>query len=126
LARSRAGDALGIQPDRRGVPWWIAGLAGALVGYALGLLTAPRHRAEFCAGIEAQAPSAARPLAETIKAQITNDPRTSGLPDLRVDVADGTVFVRGTVPPNFDQDALREVIGKVPGVNDVDLQISGT
>jgi F0F1-type ATP synthase membrane subunit b/b' len=124
LAQGRAGQRLGIQPAKRDVPWWLVGLLGVAIGYVIGLLTAPKRGEELRADIEAQATSVARPLAETVKAEITNDPRTSNLPNLRVDVADGTVFVRGTVPLDFDQNTLREVIERIPGVHDVDLQVS--
>jgi osmotically-inducible protein OsmY len=35
------------------------------------------------------------------------------------------VFVRGEVPSDVDQDAIRDVIRAVPGVRDVDLQLGG-
>ncbi|MGH8932380.1 MAG: BON domain-containing protein [Egibacteraceae bacterium] len=120
LSRGRVAERLGIQPTARTFPWWLAGLLGIGAGYAIGILTA-RRGTKF--GVDAF--SAARPLADTIRAEITKDPRTAGLPDLRVDVSNGTVFVRGTVPHDFDQDTLREVIELVPGVHDVDLQVSG-
>jgi hypothetical protein len=126
LAQGRAGERLGIQPAKRDMPWWLVGLLGVAIGYVVGLLTAPKRGADLRADIEAQATSVARPLADTVRAEITNDPRTSHLPDLRVDVADGTVFVRGTIPSDFDPNTLREVIERIPGVHDVDLQISGT
>jgi len=120
LSRGRVAERLGIQPATRTFPWWLAGLIGIGAGYAVGVLTARRLAKS---GLDVSA--AARPLADTIRAEITKDPRTAGLPDLRVDVSNGTVFVRGTVPHDFDQDTLREVIELVPGVHAVDLQVSG-
>lgn len=129
LAEGRLGKRLGIQPAKRGIPLWLVGLLGVAAGYVIGLLTAPKRGAELREEVSArarEAVSAARPLVEVVKAELTSDPRTAGLPDLEVIVADGTVFVRGSVPPDFDETALREVISKVPGVHDVDLQVTAT
>ncbi|MGH8909728.1 MAG: BON domain-containing protein [Egibacteraceae bacterium] len=124
LAHGPLAQRLGIQPAKRGVPWPLVGALGIAIGYVIGLLTAPKREAESNADIEAHAVWAAQPLAEEIRAQIASDPRTSALPDIKVDVANGTVFVRGTVPRDFDQDTLREVVEGVPGVHDVDLQLT--
>jgi hypothetical protein len=34
------------------------------------------------------------------------------------------VFVRGSVPAGADETAIREVVAGVPGVTDVDLQVT--
>jgi hypothetical protein len=124
LATGRPGELLGIEParPRRTWLWLLAGLAGIAVGYALGVMMGARRSEDISQAFD-EGRRAAPPLADAIRAQLTNDPRTAGLPDLQVNVADGTVFVRGTVPSDFDEEALREVIERVPGVEDVDLQV---
>lgn len=112
LSTGRYGELLGIQPRRR-VPVWLFALLGAVGGCAIGLMTASKCRAR-----------ATTPLAEKIRSELASDPRTAELPDLDVNVANGTVFVRGTVPPGFHEEALRDVITRVPGVHDVDLQVT--
>jgi len=69
-------------------------------------------------------PPAASPLADEIRSSLDADPRTAGLPGLAINVADSTVFVRGSVPEGFDETSIREVVAAVPGVTDVDLQVS--
>lgn len=112
LSESRAGELLGIQQRRR-FPVWLVMLLGVTGGCAIGLLAAWRCRGR-----------AATPLEQTVHSELTNDPRTANLPNLKVNVADGTVFVRGTVPPGFNQETLREVITRVPGVHDIDMQLT--
>ncbi len=63
-------------------------------------------------------------LADRIRATLEADPRTTHLPALSINVADTTVFVRGVVPPSTDASVVREVIAAVPGVDDVDLQVT--
>lgn len=65
-----------------------------------------------------------RPLADQVRSHLSADPRTADLPGLAINVAEGTVFVRGSVPVGYQESAIREVISSVPGVNDVDLQVS--
>ncbi len=36
---------------------------------------------------------------------------------------ESTVFVRGSVPPGFDEEDLRAVVAEVEGVTDVDMQV---
>jgi hypothetical protein len=111
LSGGRTGKLLGIR-QRRPAPVWfvIFGVAG---GCVVGVLIARKCRGQ-----------ATTPLAETIRSELASDPRTAQLPNLEVNVAGGTVFVRGTVPPGFHEDALRDVITRVPGVHDVDLQVT--
>jgi hypothetical protein len=66
------------------------------------------------------------PLAEDIRSELDSDPRTAGLIDLAINVSDRTVFVRGNVPAGFDPTAIRDVIAAVPGVTDVDMQVTYT
>lgn len=112
LSEGRAGKLLGIQRHRR-LRIWLAALLGVAGGCAIGLLAASKCRRR-----------ASEPLAETIRSELTNDPRTAQLPNLEVNVADGTVFVRGTVPFGFNEETLREVITRIPGVDDIDLQVT--
>jgi osmotically-inducible protein OsmY len=67
-----------------------------------------------------------RPLADQVRSHLSADPRTADLPGLAINVAEGTVFVRGSVPAGYQESAIREVISSVPGVNDVDLQVSAS
>lgn len=118
LSRGRSGKMLGIRRRWRPPPWLLL-LGGSAGGYAIWRLAQSK-----CGRLSGRARSTGAPLAETIRSELTNDPRTAELPDLDVNVADGIVFVRGTVPPGFRQDTLREVIARVPGVHDVDLQVT--
>lgn len=65
-------------------------------------------------------------LVDTIRTSLSSDPRTAELTELDINVAEGTVFVRGSVPADMDQAAVRDVIASVPGVRDVDLQLAAT
>jgi osmotically-inducible protein OsmY len=112
LSEGRSARLLGIEPRRR-VPVWLLALLGTVGGCAIGLVTASKCRAR-----------AATPLADKIRSELANDPRTAELPNLDVNVANGTVFVRGSVPSAFHEEALRDVITRVPGVHDVDLQVT--
>ena len=87
------------------------------------LATADRMAAESAAAGPVAAPTPT-PLTDTIRAQLGRDERTSALTGLDINVAEGTVFVRGTVPAGFDQATIRDVIAEVPGVHDVDLQVT--
>jgi hypothetical protein len=72
------------------------------------------------------APPAQTMIADRIRTRLGEDSRTRELPRLNINVAEGTVFVRGTVPSGFDESAIREVIGSVPGVTDIDLQVTAS
>ena len=143
LATGKPAELLGIErTKRRGWTMVLVGLVGVGIGYALGMLTAPRRgqdmrddlrddlreSAERLAGrVQQTAESAkavAEPLVDVIRSSLAQDPRTASLPSLSINVADRTVFVRGTVPAGFDEATLRDVISAVPGVADVDLQVS--
>lgn len=69
-------------------------------------------------------PALGKPLVERVRARLDADPRTTALGDLAVNVADATVFIRGRVPLETDRDAVREVVAEVPGVADVDLEVT--
>lgn len=75
---------------------------------------------------EPSAPLSGRSLADEVRSHLSADPRTADLPGLAINVAEGTVFVRGSVPPGYEDLAIRDVISSVPGVNDVDLQVTTT
>jgi hypothetical protein len=137
LAGGKAGQRLGIKPARRRWQFWVLALAGVGIGYGIGVLTAPRRgevvRDELVRSAERlgqdtadhSAPPAEKPLADKVRTRLGEDPRTSQLPKLNVNVAEGTVFVRGSVPDGFDETVIRDVISTVPGVEDIDLQLEG-
>lgn len=154
LAASKAGEALHVTqtpPPRRRAGWLFL-LLGLALGYAVAKLTAQRqddYADDFAAAAErlsppaqpragdvstaspaatvpGDAPVTGRPLAERVRAGLDADERTRELPGLAINVAESTVFVRGTVPAGFDEGAIRDVVGGVPGVTDVDLQVTAT
>ena len=147
LSRGKAGEKLGVQPAKRRFPAWLALLLGLVAGYVAGALTAPKRGEDLRNELsqrgaelrddlattaqriqqdtaDVSAPPAQKPLADEVRTRLGEDPRTSSLPKLNVNVAEGTVFVRGSLPTGFDEDAIRDVIAAVPGVEDVDLQLS--
>jgi BON domain-containing protein len=148
IATSGAAERLGVEPKRRR---WPGRLLFLLLGVGLGYLAAwlLRRRAESegdaladsADWLAATPPSdtttgggemptvagpvaSDRPLEEDVRVSLHADPRTADLPDLAIDVADGTVFIRGSVPADFDGDQIRAVVIEVPGVTDVDLQLT--
>jgi hypothetical protein len=163
LATGERGKRLGIARSRRSGLAWVMGLAGVGIGYAAGVLTAPKDGRqirqqlfsggstgvdnvagpigqewdEFASG-EARAGASAeprhdvvtppfeRPLADKVRTRLGEDPRTADLPSLNINVVDGTVVVRGAVPDSADQDAIRDVIIGVEGVQDVDMKLGST
>jgi osmotically-inducible protein OsmY len=130
LLGSRAADKLGVQRKSR-IPAWMLALIGVAVGFAVAKLTADRSatgvRDDLAAAADRLAHSSSNPattaLADTIKTTLKADPRTAELSQVNINVAEGTVFVRGRVPTGIDEDAIREVIQGVPGVEDVDLHL---
>lgn len=126
LSEGPVADRLGVQPAKRRFPAWLAGLLGLATGYAIGMFTAPKPGDELRDEFVMSAERLTRDTADVVKARLGDDPRTAALSSLSVNVADGTVFVRGTVPAEFDEAALREIVAAVPGVRDVDLQVSAS
>lgn len=146
LTQEPQASKLGIQPRKRS-KGWLTVLFGLLAGYAIGVLTAPKPGRETRQELnrrggnlaqegrrlaqsapddaaDMSAPSADKPLADKVRTRLGEDPRTSDLPKLNINVAEGTVFVRGAIPDGTDQESIRSVIVSVPGVEDVDLQLS--
>lgn len=146
LSTGERAKQLGIGPARRGRRGWFWALVGVGVGYAIGVLTAPRQGREMReqlvnrAGGGADdngvghvgqrdldgAPVFERPLADRVRTRLGEDPRTSDLPSLNLNVVDGIVVVRGALPDDADPEAVRAVIGDVEGVDEVDLQLGST
>lgn len=136
LASGKRADKLGVEPRKRRFPAWLAAIVGLGVGYAAAVMTKTRQGEELRDRIssaaqritedtaDVSAPPPERPLEDRIRTALGQDPRTAGLPTLNIDVAEGTVFVRGPVPGDVDEATIREVIITIPGVDDVDLQLA--
>lgn len=136
LSHGKAAERLGVQPAKRRFPGWLAALLGVGAGYAIGLVTAPKRGKDLRDDLsftadrltqetrDVSAPPAEKPLEDKIRTRLGEDPRTSSLPRLNVNVAEGTVFVRGVVPEGFDESAIRDVVAGVEGVRDVDLRVN--
>lgn len=138
LARGPAADKLGVRPadEGRRRSGWLWAAVAAVAGFAAGIVAGARNKEKVdelggaIAERIGQGPSGdgvpleQLPVADEVRARLGEDPRTSSLPQLNVNVAEGTVFVRGSVPEGTDEDAIRSVVGTVPGVEDVDLQLS--
>lgn len=147
LGSGSVGQQLGVQKRRRRWPGWLLACVGVGAGYALGVLTAPKRgeelRDDWAAASssfkdqatkaedrasqdtsDVSAPPAEKPLADKVRTVLGEDPRTSDLPKLNVNVVDGTVFVRGAVSSEVDTETIRVVIADVEGVDDVDLQLT--
>ena len=142
LSGTLVGEKLGLDKKSKRRPWWLLLLVGAAAAVGFKYVTQRRQdEAEFdwevgepigqtgaSASSDATSPSAAPgsslPLEGRVREALGQDPRTSALPRLNVNVVEGTVFVRGAVDPTVDQDALKAVIQGVEGVTDVDLQVT--
>lgn len=146
LATGERGKRLGIaRSGRRGLSW-VMGLVGVGVGYAAGVLTAPKEGRQIREQLmsrrggegfdnvagrigqewEDTTPPFERPLEDKVRTRLGEDPRTSHLPSLNINVVDGTVVVRGSVPESADRDAIQDVITGVEGVQNVDLKLGST
>lgn len=143
LATGRRGEALGIAPARRSGLSWFFALLGVGVGYGIGILTAPKEGREIRDQLVSRgqperwngpvgqidgdqgtlAPAGDPQLADKVRTRLGEDPRTADLPSLNINVVDGTVVVRGALPGDADEDAIRDVVGSVEGVRDVDMEI---
>lgn len=125
----QVGEKLGVQKKRR----WrtvAAGLIGVGAGFAIARLIQPKPLPELYDDFATSADRLGGPvtggtlLVDTIRSSLDRDERTAKLDQLSINVAEGTVFVRGTVPEGTDEAAVREVVAAVPGVVDVDLQLT--
>lgn len=136
LGKSKSGKEvskrLGVRRRRRW-PVLVAALGGLAGGFAVARATNAQPAeplAEDLAGgvdrLASPAGAAGTVVADSVRAALASDPRTVSLHDVQINVAEGTVFVRGNVPPEVDQAAVREVVASVPGVEDVDLQLAPT
>jgi osmotically-inducible protein OsmY len=120
---------LGLQPRRRWRTVLIA-LIAAAAGFAIARLVQPKPLPDFGDDFTASAeqlstqPPAGTDLVDAIRTALKGDPRTAELDEITINVAEGTVFIRGSVPEGTDEDAIRELVGRVPGVTDVDLQLA--
>ncbi|HUH08088.1 MAG TPA: BON domain-containing protein [Egibacteraceae bacterium] len=142
MAKGERGRKLGVRSAKRRFAF-IPLAIGAGLGWGIGVLTAPRPgtktREELAQRAQEMRQEAATrmermrqqtvevahdQLEEMVRARLSQDPRTSQLGALNVDVAEGTVFVRGEVPQAFDERQIREIVLDVPGVRDVDLQVT--
>ena len=139
LVDTKVGDAIGIQPKkRRRKPWALVTAGAVAAGVAAGLVLFRRRDtqsddvwtdagSDFGNGdslTRSGAPGGSLPLEDRVREAVGADPRTATMPALNINVVDGTVFVRGTVSSEVDQEALRTVIEGVEGVTDVDLQVT--
>lgn len=134
LTKSRRGKVvgkrLGVRPRRRW-PVVLAALGGLAGGMAVARATGAGTRApigdvlaDSADRLATSAGPAGTVAADSIRAALASDPRTVSVAELDINVAEGTVFVRGSVPAEVDRDAVRQVIEAVPGVHDVDLQLA--
>ena len=137
IGDGKVGEALGLRRRRR-LPRWslllgaavAAGAAAGLVVYRRRDAASPQEwdlgstSAESGGLTRSTAPGVALPLEGRVREAIGRDERLTGMGPLNINVVDGTVFVRGSVSADMDQDALRTVIEGVEGVTDVDLQVS--
>lgn len=138
LSSGKTAERLGVEPRKRRFPSWLAALLGLAVGAAISMVAKSKEREPDDFELAAQRltqdaadagappgqPQEEQPLEDKIRASLGQDPRTASLPRLNINVAEGTVFVRGTVPSGFDESAIRDVIAGVEGVQDVDLQVT--
>jgi hypothetical protein len=124
LAQGRLAQPLGIQASKRRLPVWLAALLGVGGGYAMAVLAGSTAGVELRERLVRWVGSRTSPRVEAVRSMLDHDPRTARLSDLDVTVAGRSVSVHGTIPPDVDQEALRQVIAQVPGVQDVDLQVA--
>jgi hypothetical protein len=99
------------------------------VGIAIGVLLAPQAGAETRAKLLALLDgSGAKPageggLAERVRYELLNSPRTWHLPQPAVEVVGRSAVLRGTVPHETGRADLERTAAAVPGVASVDNQI---
>jgi gas vesicle protein len=143
LATGDRGKRLGITNAKRRGSGWAFGLLGVGVGYAVGLLTAPKEGGEMRGQLfnrgdgqsqdnvaghigqtwEDTTPPFERPLVDKVRTRLGEDPRTAALPKLNINVVGNTVVVRGAVPEGVDRSVIEDVIAGVEGVDNVDIEL---
>ena len=142
LATGERGKRLGIRNSRRGPGGWVFGLLGVGIGYAIGVLTAPKGGAELREELASRAGGSRgdgsadwagpattefeRPLEDKVRTRLGEDPRTSQLPKLNINAVGGTIVVRGAVPEGADRGAIEAVIAGVDGVEHVDIELGSS
>lgn len=135
IGDGKVGEALGLRRKRRSNPWAFVVAAAAAAGVAAGLAIFRRrdtriddsvwtNAGDEFGGVPASGTGVALPLEGRVREALGQDPRTATLTPLNINVVDGTVFVRGSVSGEIDEDALRSIIAGVEGVTDVDLQVT--
>jgi hypothetical protein len=113
--------------------------SGRLVGYrrlfflgagiAIGVLVAPQSGAQTRAKLLAlldgsgKGPAGEGGLAERVRYELLNSPRTWHLPQPSVEVVGRAAVLRGTVPHETGRADLERTAAAVPGVASVDNQI---
>ena len=137
LTQSPAGEKLGVRPvnKKRSAGKWLLAGAGVVAGFVAGVVAGSRKH-ETVEELERIAsrvgqdtpdlatPADQKPVADEVRTRLGQDPRTSALPKLNINVAENTVFVRGAVPEGTDEEEIRAVIATVPGVEDIDLRVN--
>jgi osmotically-inducible protein OsmY len=77
----------------------------------------------ICGDHGVAAPTGDPQLADKVRTRLGEDPRTTDLPSLNINVVDGTVVVRGSLPDDADETAVRDVVAGVDGVRDVEMEL---
>src|SRR4051795_5571619 len=101
-------------------------------GIAVGLLLAPvpgaRLRQAIRDAIGGGMPPSDPDLGELVRFELSHSPKTWHLPQPEVDVQDGTVVLKGSVPHATAKSELEQAANAVPGVSAVEshLQVAGT
>jgi hypothetical protein len=102
------------------------------VGVAVGLLVAPvpgvRLRQAIRDVLGSGMPPSDPDLSALVRFELSHSPKTWNLPQPDVDVRDGTVVLKGSVPHTTAKSELEQAASAVPGVTGVEnlLQVAGT
>lgn len=136
MTNTPVAEQMGLQRRRRW-PLLVGVLLGALAGVAAGVLLSRRGGAQDEHANWGAPENLAPPLGEgqvdlrhpagieeAVRRRLAEDSRTSTLGELVVNVAEGTAFVRGTVPPGADEGVIGDVVRSVDGIDEVDLQVT--
>ena len=97
------------------------------VGIGIGILVAPssgaQTRARLMALLEGGRPADEGGLAERVRYELLNSPRTWHLPQPSVEIVGRSAVLRGTVPHESGRADLERTAAAVPGVGSVDNRI---